>query len=377
MRQLLDGADDNSAPMPAMLRPLLIGSHLKDVLQAQPYRVTAHPNGTREEEYTNARVVFSEETPGMTVAYLDDAKLYVNERGYVYYEKRGNYWWSDSDRDGFVDTEGGGRYDATKTIAKEDAKQMQANFLAAVLEGQIAQDSGVTTPEPAPPFRIEKAKSSLTREQLRELEDNRRDPVGRQASDPRPVAIVCYPVADHNGAFNTASWLPLLKGYRVMYYEVRNERELAGAVADAARAGAPGVVWIGGHGSPQALQMGPDLVDGDLVDLGDEGELKDTFSALAPGAHIVLDSCMTALGRHRTENLVNMIGRAAKRAHVWGAELPTSSSTRAEVDGDGRFIGPGFRAFDDALLGAYHVFEGKPVGTPAWSQHSADVGMAG
>lgn len=215
--------------------------------------------------------------------------------------------------------------------------------------------TALATPSSTPALGIRRLERFTSNAMLDEIVANRTDPLAEQKKHPRPVAVVIYPTHDHNGAFATPSWRSLMPSHHLMYYEVSNETELKRAMADAARAGAPDVVWIGGHGKQTMLRLG-DGGEDTALDVSDEIELSGLFANVPKDAHIVLDSCLTGDGRDQRWNLANMIGRMAPQTHVWSSVLETTSDTLAVVDARGRFSNPGFRAEDlGATSFVYHL----------------------
>lgn len=185
--------------------------------------------------------------------------------------------------------------------------------------------------------------------------------------DTRLVAIVCYPKHDHNGAFAKASWKPLEKVYNVRYYEVGSDDELRDALDHGTRTGIVDVVWLGGHGQPDAMQLGNSHGDErDTFDLSDEGRFRMAFSRLAAGATIVLDSCSTGAGGAASTNLANMVKRLAPMSRVIAPTVDTTSRTLARLTEAGRLADPGYAWA--SLQGAAYV---QPPtypepNTPAW-----------
>lgn len=177
---------------------------------------------------------------------------------------------------------------------------------------------------------------------------NRLDP---DPEDDRPVAVVISPRVDSNGAFrdNANNLHRLSRAYRVMYYEVETDTDVVAAVKNAHQLGPIELLVLGGHGSRDQINLGANIVplwlnEKYYFDNGDIDEMAQIRRHLAPGAHIVTDSCLGGEGRERADNLANALHKAFPEQHIWAATISTNNNFI--FDENGKFIEPGYTALD-------------------------------
>ncbi|MBU0579818.1 MAG: caspase family protein, partial [Candidatus Margulisbacteria bacterium] len=139
--------------------------------------------------------------------------------------------------------------------------------------------------------------------------------------DPRPLAVIQYPVADWNGAFNfhgkTFSDL-LAYGYRVIYIEVGADRELIKEIKRVTRGQQADILILSGHGMQQATSLGTDYLVFDerlAIDFSDEDMLQSANldACLKPQAKVFLQSCSVGQGKELENNIANIWKRILKR----------------------------------------------------------------
>jgi hypothetical protein len=143
--------------------------------------------------------------------------------------------------------------------------------------------------------------------------------------DPRPLAVVVYPRADHNQAFRAfAKAVDLMrKGYFVLYYEVANEKEAVAAVKSATKRRKASLVWFGGHGSKSSLALSaPDPRTGKraseerYLDTSDWSDLAGLASCVVEGGHVILESCSNGKGGTSAPNMLTFMSRIFPHAYV-------------------------------------------------------------
>lgn len=228
--------------------------------------------------------------------------------------------------------------------------------------------------------RLSFTPSRFAMDDLEQLVMNRLNAKYADYHDPRPLAVVIYPKSDWNGAF---SWftgfykmirshscyrkiggklvssmksesssgryvdntLPgLMKFYRVLYYEAKNERELVAYFKQATQRRKASLVIFGGHGNQNVLALGaadpalsPVKSEKFYLDISDRQDLKGLSKRLVKGAHIVLHSCSNAAGGPGAHNMVNMMVDVFPGDFIHAVDSITSVSLR--LDKKGRFMG--------------------------------------
>jgi len=166
--------------------------------------------------------------------------------------------------------------------------------------------------------------------------------------DPRPRAIVVFPRDDYNDAFNTPPIDELRKKYRLMYYEAGDVPELAQGLAAASRGGNVGAVIIGGHGSPQSLQLGKSVDRPDAPTHLRPENAKLLAQALPParmnpGCRVSLESCKSGRGGLFTRNLAVTLGDVWPVAWVQAPQNNSSGGDKTRMSADGTFEGMDYR----------------------------------
>jgi len=219
------------------------------------------------------------------------------------------------------------------TTCLEELLQLepQLDMARRVLRGRLAR-AGITVPG-----RLGKL---ATLEQVlanRERED---------AVDGRPLAVLVTGRTDHNKGLYHERVDALMRGYRVLFYEVANDEELIRAVKEATAAQKAELLIVHGHGAREAINLGgPTDGKGDdplFLNLADQEKIDgaDLKSALLPGGHVVLGSCNTGEGKDAQVNMANMLSASLPHVHIYAPIDETNSWT--QLDDQGRFKAPGF-----------------------------------
>lgn len=230
--------------------------------------------------------------------------------------------------------EGYSRIDeAIQNMPEEDRKKMLA------LNGELKDDKRLPAKTRERLELFERAgkvgielPARFTTEDLTEIVKNRESP----KPDGRPLAIVVYSKADHNGAFNSIEHIATLRanGYRVMYYEARTDREFVDSAKEAAGLGKKDqqkadLLIIGGHGRADGVFLGEGQTgESGRLDLGDEKMLRDSKvgEVLAKDGQIVFQSCSTGKGEKGADNMANLLREIFPHALKEGIWAPNADS---------------------------------------------------
>lgn len=230
-------------------------------------------------------------------------------------------------------------FTALTRFSKEDL--MKTGFMDILLSKfRSAMDAGLTYPGRYifndKPFEV-----------LDELVKNLTD---RTYNQNKPVALVIHNKADWNEAFKPDAgseiqqFPALLKGYKVLVYEVANEDDMYMRIADTKYIyGKIPLLIIGGHGCPVALLFSYtpiyDDIQADILKLirGNAAAEKDYLDitdteigcyedCLSEHAQIVLASCSVGEGKEKGNNLANMLKNAFPGRKIYSPEVPTGVS---------------------------------------------------
>lgn len=139
------------------------------------------------------------------------------------------------------------------------------------------------------------------------------------SSDERPVCIVVYPKSDWNGSFSSGvstMHMLTLEGYRIVYYEAKDERQVRLALTHATMDGRhkASLIVLGGHGRQTNLNLWMDYSQKqrdekhslDIDDFNGRPDIQfDDY--LNPNGSILLESCSTGKGGAYARNLANAI----------------------------------------------------------------------
>ena len=183
------------------------------------------------------------------------------------------------------------------------------------------------------PFRF-------TSESYLEIVNNRLNDLDPNDRDPRPLALMIYPEADHNTAFEKSQAIIqdlIDKGYKIMYYEVDNENDFIAGFKSATRNQLAQIVIIGGHGDQDSTALGnedptktgtadaqrDETKDLDLSDLA-QLQAAGLADCVVPNATIISVSCSTGRGRADGPNMANMWSQVFPGAKVYAPTIPTN-----------------------------------------------------
>jgi hypothetical protein len=178
--------------------------------------------------------------------------------------------------------------------------------------------------------------------------DNREHP---DRTDGRPLAVMGFAEADHNGAMYHERFADVSKHYRMLYYEVGTDKQLFDSIREATRAQKADLVMIAGHGSETDTELSLGVGEKTTLDIGDREKLDSSGIAagIAPGAHVVLKSCDTGGGKGETPNVANLLANAFPHAHVYAPTMSINNWLQVGPEG---FKSPGYLAGEAYT---YHV----------------------
>lgn len=156
-------------------------------------------------------------------------------------------------------------------------------------------------------------------------------------ADDRPLAVLAYPRADHNGAFR--AWVDiaaLQRHHRLIYREVESDREFEQAVAT--DYGKPAnLLLIGGHGQKTMTQFGAGNGQhmSEALDYSDLPRLKklDLASRVARGSKVVLFSCSTGEGGNLENNIANLVATLYPYSTTYAPTAPSGPRIQMSTDG--------------------------------------------
>lgn len=176
---------------------------------------------------------------------------------------------------------------------------------------------------------------------------------------PKPLAVVVYPTWDPGAAFASTPEVALSAGYDVHFVRADTEQALLDAVNDATKTELASLLVIGGHGTPEALQLGAPAGDmSTALDVTDGALMTALGQRVAPGGTIALDSCTTGFGQDARRNLANTLHNYASHTRLFAPDAPTGPQSLWKLDPSGAVIRPIY------TLGA-NVYEITPGHTPS------------
>lgn len=168
---------------------------------------------------------------------------------------------------------------------------------------------------------------NLSIKEIQEIINNRTD----LTPDGRRLAVIVFPDKDGNGAFKKPPIAELMeRGYRVVYYEIKQDNELIQAVTENGQRQKIDLLFIGGHGDRTHVAFGgADPAKGlksydeslylDLSDLAKlrplTGYLKDKESV------IILYSCSTGEGMDKETNIANMLKIIFSKSYIYSPTI--------------------------------------------------------
>ena len=172
--------------------------------------------------------------------------------------------------------------------------------------------------------------------------------------DTRPRAVLIMPRSDHNGAFyfHPQGIETLFKNYKVMVFEVGDDRGMQTALQAAAAKAPIDFLSLGGHGAYNMLSFGSsdprlhDVSNGpQVLDLKDEMHLgKSLKQIMAKDSLVFLQSCSVGYGENipgMSNNIANSVRRILgpdPSAILSGTAPLEASSIHYIFDKDGRIL---------------------------------------
>jgi len=202
-------------------------------------------------------------------------------------------------------------------------------------------------------------------EELRsELIKNRQDNERNQLPSEKPLAVVVYPKADHNGAFMATTLLKdVVKRYTVLYYEAESTEDMVRALKNATKHQKASLVVIGGHGTTNSIQFGKHHRL--TVNYKNILEAADLNHILSPGATGVLESCSTGGCGVTGGNIAQML------AGIFDAKFfaPTKDGflKKLQYDDEGKIVGVEYGSGDTTEVQTYRALpiNGRKIGDSA------------
>jgi hypothetical protein len=164
--------------------------------------------------------------------------------------------------------------------------------------------------------------------------------------DSRPLAVVVFPEADHNGAFlDDEDQLSQLinSGYRVQFYTANSDTDTVNSVMQATDYGKDpaSLILLCGHGNPGGMRFGIDSTgdeemwftayDNQRLDLGDVDEARLLTGALRDGGQVVFNSCSVGNGKAESLNLINFFGNFFPQASLVAGATETLDSMHMTI----------------------------------------------
>lgn len=194
------------------------------------------------------------------------------------------------------------------------------------------------------PERLEAVNAAFATRVLMDLISNREN---EDPQDTRPVAVVVYPKADHNNAYDYNPYLHRITvAYRVMYYEADSDQDMIDAIKQATKHQKASLVFLAGHGMQHGMAFGGGI-EGALLpsvamlDVFDAKKLKSIANRLAKNCLLVLDSCTAGAGRDALFNLANVVAKAIPHAWIFASTI-SSQFMDVELDKDNKVVRPIF-----------------------------------
>ena len=181
---------------------------------------------------------------------------------------------------------------------------------------------------------------------LLEIIQNRKNLEKKEA---KPLAVIIYPKADWNGAFQKNQMKELIKrGYRVVYFEAGDENtvysSLKAATIDVDTKA--DLFVLGGHGTQTHTAMGAgDPAKGKIeneefyINISDKEEMMALKDSLNEGSVVILDSCSSGKGKESADNTANLMKSVFPQSTVFAPTVPTSVE-KYEYDSNNRVVKP-------------------------------------
>lgn len=149
--------------------------------------------------------------------------------------------------------------------------------------------------------------------------------------DARPLALIVFPKADWNRAFEYNHIQQLMRqGYQVVYCEAKKDLDLYQAIEEFGQKQKISLLMIGGHGSREDVAFGgPDPARNQkenevyYLDLSDRDELAPLAAYLENDAVIVLNSCSTGEGGPEEPNVANLLAGVFPGRTVYAPQIPS------------------------------------------------------
>lgn len=177
----------------------------------------------------------------------------------------------------------------------------------------------------------------------------------REIPDNRPLAVQIFADADERGSFQNNSLKEMSGAYRVVYYEMKNEkdfvRNLCEATVDAGQQA--DILVIAGHGNPEGIELS-ESEDGDerqQLDLRDRDLGAKVQGVVKRGGIVIVESCSTArdaLATAEADTPAEVIHEYWPDTTLFAPDQ--DSFAMMEFDKDGHFVHPHFANSQTIIL---------------------------
>lgn len=187
------------------------------------------------------------------------------------------------------------------------------------------------------------------------------DGFSQEARNSKPVALVVYPEADHNGAFSKikAQTYDFKKhGYNVVYVKCAKDQDLFDAIRRVGGEHKISVLYIGGHGAAEDTQFGKGSDESNFLDVDDVSKMAGLDQYLTKQAVVILDSCSTGSGgEDRPISVANTLGRVFPGKRIYAPRFGVSRFPKINFSGGGQIVDVKFsrviRGFPETI-GEFH-----------------------
>lgn len=179
-----------------------------------------------------------------------------------------------------------------------------------------------------------------------------------ETSDDRPLAVIIYPDNDDGRGFFELNAFGdnidrLTRAYRVVYYDVASDLEMALSLAEAtsARGQAASLLMLGGHGAQTTTSFGYGSKEAARLDLKDLAKLQHLTLCLQKGAKIILASCSTGAGSFEeagVQNIAELLSLIWPDCFVFAPRSDTMVDM--QLDNQGRFLAPGYQKSETLII---------------------------
>ncbi len=150
-------------------------------------------------------------------------------------------------------------------------------------------------------------------------------------NDPRPLAYASLAWHDHNGAFKNGGddIVDLIKGYKVVYYELTSDSDLEKSIKEVKSSGRPELMFVGAHGTKTSMLFDPGKGIGGRLDVNDYFLRSCMKDFIKDGGMLITRACDVGsyAGEDRPkyiDNLIEFLHYITDfKVHVFGSQEPS------------------------------------------------------